>query len=351
MIAALTREVAQAEAQMRDKSGSWKQQWRDSFTQLAPLLEFLQLGASDFPDHVLDHQAHFPVRVPQSFALRMRKADPADPLLLQVLPQAQEKLTVSNFVADPVSDLAHSPLPGLIHKYRSRALLIAAATCAINCRYCFRRDYPYSDAHINRSALDQAEHYLKANPQINELILSGGDPLALDTPRLHEISQRLLALPQIRRLRVHTRTPVVLPARLDEEFFQWVRTLPRPLIMVLHSNHANEWADSSLRERLLQLRAAGVTLLNQAVLLRGINDNLPAQSALSEALFDAGVLPYYLNLLDPVAGSAHFHVEDAAALKLYQQMSAELPGFLLPKLVRDVVGTPAKQQITAPIAI
>lgn len=350
MIAAITREVAQSEAQMRDKSGSWKQQWRDSFTQLAPLLEFLRLDASDFPSQALDYQAHFPLRVPQSFAMRMRKGDPTDPLLLQVLPQARENSVVPNFIADPVSDLANSPLPGLIHKYRSRALLIAAATCAINCRYCFRRDYPYSEAHIHRGALDQAEHYLLANPQINELILSGGDPLALDTPRLHEISQRLLALPQIRRLRVHTRTPVVLPARLDAEFMQWVGTLSRPLIVVFHSNHANEWADCDLRARLISLRAAGVTLLNQAVLLRGINDNLDAQTALSEALFDSGVLPYYLNLLDPVAGSAHFHVDDEAALALYQQMSAALPGFLLPKLVRDVLAAPAKQQITAPRA-
>lgn len=345
MIAALTREVAQATGENRDKASHWKQQWRDSFTQLAPLLEFLQLNPSDFATHALEWQPNFSLRVPRAFAERMAKADPADPLLLQVLPQAREHDEVTGFVSDPVNDLSNSPLPGLIHKYRSRALLIAAATCAINCRYCFRRDYPYSDAHINRAAIEQAESYLLANPQINELILSGGDPLALDTTRLAEISQRLLALPQIRRLRLHTRTPVVLPARLDAEFVAWVHSLSKPLVMVLHSNHANEWADINLRKALHELRAAGVTLLNQAVLLRGINDQLSAQVALSEALFDAGVLPYYLNLLDPVAGSAHFYVEQTQALQLYQQMSAELPGFLLPKLVRDVVGTPAKQQV------
>ena len=344
MIAAITREVAQAGGENRDISGNWKQQWRDSFTQLAPLLEFLQLQPSDLP-LAPDHTPNFPLRVPRAFAQRMRQGDPSDPLLLQVLPQAQENIAVANFVADPVNDLGNSPIPGLIHKYRSRALLIAAATCAINCRYCFRRDYPYSEAHINRSVIDQAERYLLSQPSINELILSGGDPLALDTPRLHEITRRLLALPQLRRLRIHTRTPVVLPARLDAEFFAWVRALSRPLVMVLHSNHANEWADPGLRARLRELRSMGVSLLNQAVLLRGINDHLSAQVELSEALFDAGVLPYYLNLLDPVAGSAHFYVEELAATQLYQQMSAELPGFLLPKLVRDVVGTAAKQQV------
>lgn len=346
MIAALTREVAQSKGEKRDKTSDWKQQWRDSFTEPASLLEFLQLTPAQFARaDALEMQSDFPVRVPRSFAERMGKADPFDPLLLQVLPQAREREVVAGFVADPVNDLGNSPLPGLIHKYRSRALLIAAATCAINCRYCFRRAYPYSEAHINRAAIEHAESYLLANPQINELILSGGDPLALDTPRLNEIAQRLLALPQIRRLRVHTRTPVVLPARLDSEFFTWVQALTKPLVMVLHSNHANEWADAGLRNAMQQLRAAGVTLLNQAVLLRGINDRLSAQVELSEALFDVGILPYYLNLLDPVAGSAHFYVEQAQALQLYQQMSAELPGFLLPKLVRDVVGTEAKQQV------
>ncbi len=344
MIAAMRREVASKLALSAENAPNWKLEWRDSFTQLGPLLEFLQLDASAFRDALaLDSAATFPLRVPMSFALRMVKADPHDPLLAQILPKMAERLSAVNFVSDPVNDLLHSPSIGVIHKYRSRALLIAAGTCAVNCRYCFRREYPYTAASLNASALADAVRYLAAHPEINEVILSGGDPLALDNAKLARISDALLALTQIKRLRLHTRTPIVLPARIDAEFLRWAAGLKVPLVMVLHSNHANEWRDDALQNSMCALKLAGVTLLNQAVLLRGVNDCADAQVALSEALFAAGVLPYYLNLLDPVAGSAHFAVPDATAQQIYQQMAAALPGFLLPKLVRDVAGTDAKQ--------
>jgi len=344
MIAAMRREVASKVALSAAIASNWKLEWRDSFTQLAALLEFLQLDASAFSAELaLDSAASFPLRVPLSFAMRMAKGDPHDPLLAQILPKMAERLSAVNFVSDPVNDLLHSPSIGVIHKYRSRALLIAAGTCAVNCRYCFRREYPYSEASLSASALADAVRYLAANAEINEVILSGGDPLALDNAKLARISDVLLALPQIKRLRLHTRTPIVLPSRIDAEFLRWAIALKVPLIMVLHSNHANEWQDATLQNSMRALKHAGVTLLNQAVLLRGVNDSADAQIALSEALFAAGVLPYYLNLLDPVAGSAHFAIPDATAHEIYQQMAAALPGFLLPKLVRDVAGMDAKQ--------
>lgn len=344
MIAAISREVASKVGLSAAIAPNWKLEWRDSFTQLPALLEFLQLDANSFSDQLaLDATAAFPLRVPMSFAMRMAKGDPNDPLLAQILPKMAERLSAINFVSDPVNDLQNSPSVGVIHKYRSRALLIAAGTCAVNCRYCFRREYPYASGSLSASALADAVRYIAANPEINEVILSGGDPLALDNAKLARISDALLALPQIKRLRLHTRTPIVLPARIDAEFLRWVSSLKVPLVMVVHSNHANEWQDATLQGAMRSLKAAGITLLNQAVLLAGVNDSAPAQVALSEALFAAGVLPYYLNLLDPVAGSAHFAVPDSRARQIYQQMAAALPGFLLPKLVRDVAGMDAKQ--------
>jgi L-lysine 2,3-aminomutase len=352
MIAANYREVAlkhivqSSDSRLKNTPTpcSWKQAWRESFTKLPDLLAFLQLDTAQFMAHLdLDHAATFPLRVPISFAERMRKGDPLDPLLAQVLPRMVERVVAVNFKSDPVEDLANSPSRGLIHKYASRALLIASGTCAVNCRYCFRREYPYAAASLSPSALLDATEYLQQHPEINEVILSGGDPLALDNRALQRSTDALLALSQIRRLRVHTRTPIVLPTRIDTGFMGWVQDLKVPLIMVLHSNHANEWADRELQSAMRALKKAGVTLLNQAVLLRGVNDTSASQIALSEALFAAGVLPYYLNLLDPVSGSAHFAVSDTDAHRIYQDMAAALPGFLLPKLVRDVVGSDAKQ--------
>jgi L-lysine 2,3-aminomutase len=326
----------------------WKAQWRSAFTRVPGLLAFLELTPAHFaPERLPDSAQTFPLRVPASFAARMQRGNACDPLLLQVLPSTAERIEQANFLSDPVADLQHSPSPGLIHKYASRALLIAAGTCAVNCRYCFRREYPYGSATLTPSALAAALRYIEAQPQINEVILSGGDPLALDDTRLRAMTDALTALPQITRIRLHSRTPIVLPARVDASFLRWVADLRVPLVLVVHSNHAAEWQCDELRAAMAALRRANVTLLNQAVLLAGVNDTLSAQVALSEALFAAGVMPYYLNLLDPVVGSSHFEVADADANALYAQMSAALPGFLLPKLVRDVPGRAAKSVVAA----
>jgi L-lysine 2,3-aminomutase len=319
----------------------WRAQWRDSFTVLDDLLTFLQLNRSDFVHPVLANPS-FQLRVPRSFAERMRKADPFDPLLLQVLPQMLELLQTQGFSADPVNDLEFSPVAGLIHKYRSRALLISTGACAVNCRYCFRRSFPYADAHMSEPALQAALAYVQAQPEIDEVILSGGDPLALSNSKLFQMIERFAEMSSIRRIRIHTRTPVVLPARIDADFLRRVNALKVPIVMVLHSNHANEWRDADLNAAMAALKSARVSLLNQAVLLAGVNDTPQAQIDLSEALFAAGVMPYYLNLLDRVQGSAHFEVTEVKALELYTQIRAALPGYLLPRLVRDIPGQISK---------
>jgi L-lysine 2,3-aminomutase len=328
-------------SQQAPLSADWRQQWRDSFTLLPDMLAFLQLSTDDFSHPVLE-KPDFSLRVPRSFAARMQKRNPRDPLLLQVLPQMVELIRVANFSDDPVADLQFSPSPGLIHKYASRALLISTGACAINCRYCFRRSYPYADAQISSATLTNALAYLARTPGINEVILSGGDPLALSNDKLFALIAAMLQTPSIKRIRLHTRTPIVLPARVDAEFLHNLAAVPVPVVMVLHSNHAQEWRDTELLDKMQMLRARGLTLLNQAVLLADINDSSAAQIDLSEALFAAGVMPYYLNLLDRVAGAAHFEVPETRAIEIYAQMQAALPGFLLPKLVRDVAGHASK---------
>jgi len=230
--------------------------------------------------------------------------------------------------------------PGLLQKYAGRALLIATGACAINCRYCFRREFPYAEQ-IGSGALSQALDAIAADPGIDEVILSGGDPLSLSDARLRALTDALAKIAHLRRLRVHTRLPVVLPSRVDAGLLQWLRELPWPVAMVLHSNHANE-IDASVLAACAQLRAAGVTLLNQSVLLRGVNDSVAALAQLSQRLFEAGVVPYYLHLLDRVRGAAHFDVPEATARQLVGELAAGLSGYLVPKLVREVPGGPAK---------
>lgn len=282
----------------------------------------------------------FPLRVPRGYVARMRRGDPTDPLLRQVLPLEAELTAADGFGPDPVGDLAALAVPGLLHKYRGRALLITTPACAVHCRYCFRRAFPYAEARPDgdhRAALE----YLAARPDISEVILSGGDPLSLNDARLEGLFTQLEALPQLRRLRIHSRQPVVLPERIDSGLLQLLRQRRLPVVMVVHCNHARE-IDSPVRNALRALRETGVTLLNQAVLLRGVNDTLQAQIDLQETLFAAGVLPYYLHQLDRVSGASHFEVADQRARDLLAAMRARLPGYLVPRLVRESAGQPAK---------
>jgi len=325
----------------RQPSPSWQQQLAEAFVEPQALLRHLDLD----PELGLRGSA-FPMRVPRSYADRMRRGDRNDPLLLQVLPQRKELQEVAGFNVDPVGERSARRAPGLLQKYRGRALLLTTSACAVHCRYCFRREFPYQDHSDDAGRWHEALATFAADSSLSELILSGGDPWALGNSRLTALSESLQDIAQLRRLRIHTRLPIVLPARVDAGLLRWIATLPWRVTVVVHSNHPNE-INACVTAALKSLAAHGATVLNQSVLLRGINDDASTLAALSDALFEAGVLPYYLHLLDPVAGSAHFDVPEATGRRLIAQLAAELPGYLVPRLVREQAGAPAKTLIAA----
>lgn len=316
----------------------WKLLLREAFRDVDQLLAFVGLSRADL---ALSASASFPLLVPRGFAERMRHGDAADPLLRQVIPLAEEDQPAPGFLSDPVGDLARTRGPGLIHKYPHRVLLIATGSCAVHCRYCFRRHFPYSEELAAREQWGEAVAQIGADDSIHEVILSGGDPLSLATAKLQELSDALSAFKHLRRFRIHTRWPIALPERVDPELLRWLSGLPWPLTIVLHANHAREF-DDNVDAALLRLRGAGAVLLNQSVLLRGVNDSVPALRELSETLADAGVTPYYLHLLDRVAGAAHFEVGLGEARALIRALRRQLPGYLVPRLAREVPGRSSK---------
>ena len=283
----------------------------------------------------------FPLRVPRGFVARMRRGDPHDPLLHQVLPLAEECVAVEGFVSDPVGDLGAMAVPGVLHKYEGRVLLTATGACAVHCRYCFRRHFPYPDANPAADRWHAALTYIAGDASITEVILSGGDPLTLSDRRLADLAKRLESIPSIQRLRLHTRLPIVLPERVNDELLEWLGDSKLKTVVVVHANHANE-IDTSVRAALARLKTRGVELFNQSVLLRGVNDNADALAALSEVLFASGVIPYYLHLLDKVQGAAHFDVQEDVARSIVTELSQRLPGYLVPRLVREIPGQPGK---------
>jgi len=278
----------------------------------------------------------FRLRVPRSYVSRMRRGDVNDPLLRQILPLGAELADASDYTADPLGEHAALRAPGLLQKYKGRALLITTSACAVHCRYCFRREYPYSATRLN-----EALNEIASDSSIEEVILSGGDPLSLSDARLASLTDEIQRIPHVRRLRVHTRQPVVLPSRVDAGLTEWLTQLRLPVVFVLHVNHANE-IDTDVRAACALLRDSGVTLLNQTVLLRGINDDAGVLADLSRALFEAGVLPYYLHVLDHVRGAAHFDVPEERARLIAGQLAAQMPGYLVPRLAREIYGAPAK---------
>ena len=334
--------TASPSARLSLPATDWRELWRQAITDPAELLQAVGLGERS--DLLPADDAGFALRVPRGFVARMRRGDPHDPLLLQVLPRRAEHDQVEGYATDAVGDMAAKAGHGMLHKYEGRALLIASGSCAINCRYCFRRHFPYNEEIAAASQWREALARLRADPSIRELILSGGDPLALATRKLEELGRGLAELPQVIRLRIHSRLPVVLPERIDDAFVAWLGNLPLQKVVVLHANHPNE-LDASVDAACARLRDAGASLLNQSVLLRGINDDADTLAELSERLFAAGVLPYYLHQLDRVQGAAHFEVSDAEALELQQKLRARLPGYLVPRLVREVAGDTAKRPL------
>lgn len=334
--------TASPHSRLSPTAPDWRDLWRNAITDAGELLQAVGLGHR--ADLLPADDAGFALRVPRGFVARMRRNDPNDPLLLQVLPQRVEHDRAEGFTVDAVGDLAARAGQGFLHKYDGRALLIASGSCAVNCRYCFRRHFPYGEEIAAAAQWRDALAQLHADPSIRELILSGGDPLALATPKLGELTRGLAELPQVIRLRIHTRLPVVLPERVDEAFVSWLDALPLQKVVVLHANHANEF-DAGVDAACARLRDAGAILLNQSVLLRGINDDADTLVELSERLLAAGVLPYYLHQLDRVQGAAHFEVDDRVALELQQALRARLPGYLVPRFVREVAGDAAKRPL------
>lgn len=322
--------------------GDWRRAFREAITDPHELLDVLGLPglASQLPRAA----GSFPLRVPRGFVARMRPGDPADPLLRQVLPLDEEYRPMPGFDPDAVGDLASRGARGVLHKYHGRSLLVATGSCAVHCRYCFRRHFPYGEQLAAAEGWREALDYLQSHPEVTEVILSGGDPLSLATSKLAELGAGLRRLPQVRRLRLHTRLPVVLPERIDAELLAWFAALPWPVVLVIHANHAQE-LDRSVADALAALRRVGVRLLNQSVLLRGVNDDVESLAALSERLFECDVQPYYLHQLDRVAGAAHFEVADARARALSEQLRARLPGYLVPLLVREIPGDSSKRPL------
>jgi EF-P beta-lysylation protein EpmB len=307
--------------------------------------ELLRLLDLDVPTPtLLQNQGDFRLKVPLAFVQRMRKGDPDDPLLKQVLPLAIEAVPVTGYINDPVGDLDSMTVPGLLHKYAGRALLVVTGACAVHCRYCFRRHFPYAEANPSRNQWSAALKYLRSHTDIREIILSGGDPLVLPDSRLLELIRELETIPHLQRLRLHTRLPVVIPDRVSTALLKGLKMTRFDTAIVVHINHAQE-IDAALAQNLEQLRQSGALLLNQAVLLKGVNDTQEAQIELCEKLFGCGVLPYYLHLLDRVQGAAHFEVPEPHALALYEELRSRLPGYLLPRLVREISGEPYKSPV------
>jgi EF-P beta-lysylation protein EpmB len=321
-------------------TGAWRKDLADVVTDTDELLRLLDLQDRS-QIATLSALRGFPLRVPRAYVDRMRPGDPADPLLRQVLPVAREDQRVPGFTTDPVGELSSPPVDSVLHKYQGRALVIVTGACAVHCRYCFRRHFPYGDLGAASPQGYEAVEHVASDPAVSEVILSGGDPLAVSDSRLEVLARKLAAVPHVKRLRIHTRLPIVLPRRVDGGLTSWIGGLGLPMVVVVHANHANE-IDDDVRRALAALEVTGVTLLNQSVLLRGVNDSASALADLSERLFDCDVLPYYLHLLDPVEGAAHFEVASENAKEIFEELCARLPGYLVPRLVREIPGAPAK---------
>lgn len=322
---------------------TWQAELAQAIRDPAVLLEKLQLP-SNLLSAARTASQHFPLRVPQSYLSRIQPGNPQDPLLRQVLPLEDELHDSKGFSTDPVGDQQAMVSPGLIHKYHGRVLMTLTGACAIHCRYCFRRHFPYSDANPMEHDWQASIDYLLSHPEIHEVILSGGDPLSLSDRRLASLVARLDAVPHLRRLRWHSRVPVVLPSRLTPELRHIWQSSRLQQVLVLHFNHANE-INNEVKQSLKILYNTGVQLLNQAVLLRGVNDDVSSLVNLSETLFGAGIMPYYLHQLDRVQGAHHFEVDTAISQQLYQGLLAQLPGYLVPKLVRESAGDKYKKPL------
>lgn len=321
-------------------TADWQNELIRAVTDPKELLELLEL------DMNLLAQAQaaaklFPLRVPRGFIARMQKKTFTDPLLQQVLPLGAECKEVAGYSDDPLQEKKANPVSGLLHKYHGRVLLTLTGVCSINCRYCFRRHFPYSDNNPGIAGWSHALNYIQQDASIVEVILSGGDPLVVNDHLLNHIVQQIAAIPHVKRLRIHSRVPIILPERITAGLIECLTQTRLKPVLVVHCNHAQE-INEEVREAMQVLTSAGIVLLNQSVLLKGINDNVDTLIALSEALFAAGVQPYYLHLLDKVKGAQHFDLDHGIARQLYEEVAKKLSGYLVPKLVLEKPGAPGK---------
>jgi len=320
-------------------SDHWQRQLAEAFSSVEALCHYLQLDPSTIS--AISNVKSFPLKVPLYFAERIEKGNPDDPLLRQILPVRDELIDYPGYSLDPVGDLTAVAHPGVIQKYRGRVLLITTGACAIHCRYCFRRHFPYADLQLSKRKIAAAVQYISSLSDVNEVILSGGDPLLLGNDALADLIERLGCIRRIRRIRIHTRVPVVLPARIDAGLLEIFQKVSARIVIVLHANHPNELSPE-VASASQKLKSLGLTLLNQSVLLAKVNDNGSTLIALSEQLFALGILPYYLHCLDKTRGVGHFEVSSDTAVQLMQVLREHLPGYLVPKLVQEQAGAAYK---------
>jgi EF-P beta-lysylation protein EpmB len=327
---------------LRNQS-SWQDSLSDLITDPLELLTLLALKPEQL-NLSMDVLREFPLRVPRGFAKRMRPEDPQDPLLLQVLPQQKELVDYPGFSFDPLAEKQFNPKPGILHKYAGRVLLMPTSSCAIHCRYCFRRHFPYTENQPNKKQWLESLQYILADTSITEVILSGGDPLAISDKHLEWLLEHLAAIPHLQRVRIHTRFPVVIPQRINQNLCDLLCRYQLRFVIVLHTNHAQE-LDDDVKYACTMLKDAKVDLFNQSVLLKGINDDPQILANLSERLFSCGVTPYYLHLLDKVKGSGHFDVDRQTTKMIMSQLRTLLPGYLVPTLVQEQVAAANKTPV------
>lgn len=315
---------------------SWQEILANSVITVAELSKLLDVEIAD-----AEVEPTFPLFAPRPYLARIEKHNDHDPLLLQILPTKLESAEQPDFSMDPLQERSATRGIGLISKYQGRVLILASGTCAINCRFCFRRHFPYDQHKPSREGWQAIFAFIRRDDSIHEIILSGGDPLIVNDQRLAWVARQLEAIAHLKRLRIHTRLPIAIPQRVSDSLLQWLTRTSLQTVLVIHCNHPQE-LDDLVRQSLHRLRQAGVTLLNQSVLLKDINDDADVIVTLSEKLFEAGVLPYYLHLLDRVQGAAHFEVPEERSIEIYRQAKSRLPGYLLPRLVREIPGGDAK---------
>ncbi|MDH5436893.1 MAG: EF-P beta-lysylation protein EpmB [Gammaproteobacteria bacterium] len=329
---------------LKKSAKNWQELYADAITDPAELLELLDLPESLLPA-IRQAASQFGLRIPRSYLSRIKAGDITNPILRQYLPIGDELHAYEGYDNDPVGDINAMPVEGLLHKYTGRVLLVTTAACAVHCRYCFRRHFPYGDASLSQEKIAQAINYIHKNTSLSEVILSGGDPLSLSDEKLETLIRQLSQVEHIKRLRIHTRLPVVIPERITAHLLDTLAQTDLDIVMVIHVNHPDE-IDDTLASSLNALQAKHITLLNQSVLLKGVNDDIEVLRELSEKLFSCGVSPYYLHMLDKVSGASHFEVDEKTALALYDNLCRRLSGYLVPKLVREEKGQPYKVSLS-----